>query len=214
MTDIVSLNLICFSGLVIGGIGGLLLVLLIIAIVVIIVRISKSVLPLIIFFDKVFFFRRRRAKSLKYLKPEDDQRQHLNASTSSPGHRPTIKPLRIEHPHLLPNSPTIIPSSTGTNLQHRPTSYSSGINHENLSDRESLLRQVTRPHATSTNIDSFYEEIKEQQQQAPLALGTNHDANHYLEPKSFEERRKFFDDDKSSQSIQDHREVFYYECEG
>ena len=68
--------------------------------------------------------------------------------------------------------------------------------------------------AQSTDIDNFYEEIKEQQQQQMnLALGNNSDTNPYLEPKSFEDRRKFFDDHKPSPPIRDHREVFYYEYE-
>jgi hypothetical protein len=68
--------------------------------------------------------------------------------------------------------------------------------------------------ATSTNIDNFYEEIKEQQKQDNLGLGNNQDINPYLEPKLFEDRKKFFEDNKSSQPIRDHREVFYYECDG
>jgi len=80
------------------------------------------------------------------------------------------------------------------------------INNDGLSDRESLLKLPSRTHATSTNIDDFYEEIKEQQHQTNLGLGTNHDINPYLDPKSFE-------DTKSSKPIGDHREVFYYECE-
>jgi hypothetical protein len=67
--------------------------------------------------------------------------------------------------------------------------------------------------ALSTNLDNFYEEIKEQQQQQiNLALGNNSDTNPYLEPKSFEDRRKFFEENKPLPPIRDHREVFYYEC--
>jgi hypothetical protein len=167
---------------------------------------SQSILLLFPFINlQIFYFRRRRARSLKYLKSDDDHRQHLNAS--SPDHHHPKKPIQIEHPHLLSSSSII-----GTN-HHRPNS-SSSITNDGLSDRESLLKQANRTAAISTDIDNFYEEIKEQQQQANLALGTNPDMNHYLEPKSFEDRRKFFEDKKSSQPIRDHREVFYYECEG
>jgi hypothetical protein len=142
------------------------------------------------------------------LKSDDDHRQHLNASTSSPDHHLPKKPIQIEHPHLLSSS------SIGTN-HHRPNSSTSIITNDSLSDRESLLKQSSRMPATSTNIDNFYEEIKEQQQQQDnLALGNNQDINPYLEPKSFEDRKKFFEDNKSLQPIRDHREVFYYECEG
>jgi len=172
-------------GIVIGSLIGLVLVLLIISTVLIIVRISK----------------RRRVRSLRYLKSDDDHRQHLNAS--SPDHHPPTRPIQIEHPHLLSSSSTI---------GHRPDSSSSIIN-DGLSDRESLIKQAHHTNAISTNIENFYEEIKEQQQQVNLGLGNNRDTNHYLEPKSFEDRRKFFEDNKSSQPIRDHREVFYYECE-
>ncbi len=160
----------------------------------------------------IVHFRRRRAQSLQYLKSDDDHRQHLNASTS-PSDRHPKKPIQIEHPHLLSSSSAILPSPIGTN-HHRPNSSISILTNDGLSDRESLLKQAPRTTAISTNIDNFYEEIKEQQQQANLALGNNHDTNPYLEPKSFEDRKKFFEENKSSQPIRDHREVFYYECEG
>jgi hypothetical protein len=152
-----------------------------------------------------FFLRRRRATTLKYLTKDDDHRQHLNAS-SDHHHRHPSRPIQIEHPHLLSTSPTIIPSLN----HHRPNSSSSIINNDKLSDRESLLKQSHRTNATSTNIDNFYEEIKEQHQQINLDLGNDQ----YLEPKSFEDRKKFFDQNNFSQPIRDHREVFYYECEG
>jgi hypothetical protein len=195
---------------------GLALVILLSVIVLIIVRISKSVLfSFHVFLSSIFHYRRRRARSIKYLSSDDDHRQHLNASTSPPDyhhhhHPPTPKkPIQIEHPHLLSSSTTI-----GTN-HHRPNSSTSTITNDTLSDRESLLKQAHRMTAISTNIDNFYEEIKDQQQQANLALGNNSDINPYLEPKSFDDRRKFFEDNKSSSHpIRDHREVFYYECEG
>ena len=145
-------------------------------------------------------FRRRRAASMKYLKSDDDHRQHLNAS-STDYHHPQ-KPIQIEHPHLLSSS-TIIPSLPSN---HRVNTLS-GI-HDGLSDRESLIQQLGHSYATSTNLDDFYEEIKEQHQQPiHLDLGTNP----YLEPKSFDDRRKLFEDHRLSQPIRDHNEVFYYE---
>jgi len=104
-------------------------------------------------------------------------------------------------------------STIGTN-HHRPNSSTSIITNDGLSDRESLLKQPSRAIATSTNIDNFYEEIKEQQQQDNLGLGNNQDINSYLEPKLFDGRKNLFEDNKSSQPIRDHREVFYYECDG
>ena len=149
---------------------------------------GKSIISFDQFKYLIFFLRRRRATNLKYLTNDDDHRQHLNAS-SDHHHHPS-RPIQIEHPHLLSTSPTIIPSLN----HHRPNSSSSIINNDKLSDRESLLKQSHRTNATSTNIDNFYEEIKEQHQQVNLDLGNDQ----YLEPKS----------------IRDHREVFYYECEG
>ncbi|CAF1449560.1 unnamed protein product [Adineta steineri] len=170
-------------GIVIGCIIGLLLVVCLIGTVLIIVKISK----------------RRRAESLKYLKSDDDHRQHLNASSPDYHHRPK-KTIQIEHPHLLSSSPTIISSLPNTN--HRTNISSSSIVNDSTSDRESLLKQSSRINTTSTNNDNFYEEIKDHQQAINLDLGNNH----YLEPKSFEDRRKFFEDTKSSSPIRDHRE--------
>ena len=160
------------------------------------------------FLLSIFPFRRGRARSIKYLKSDDDHRQHLNASTSSPDypHLPK-RPIQIEHPHLLSSS-----SSIGTN-HHRPHSSTSITTNDTLSDRESLLKQAHRGNTRSTNVDNFYEEIKDQQQQANLALGNQPDPDVYLEPKSLESRRRLFEDMNSSQPIRDHREVFYYECE-
>lgn len=137
----------------------------------------------------VFYSRRRRAKSIKYLKSDDDHRQHLNESACSSDHQdhPPKKPIQIEHPHLL--------SSSSINTHHHNRT------NDGLSDRESLLKQPIRTSAISTNIDNFYEEIKEQQHQANLDSGNNQDINPYLVPKS-------------SQPIRDHREVFYYEYDG
>lgn len=155
-----------------------------------------------------FSSRRRRAQSLKYMKTEDDHRQHLNASISSPdySHYPPKKTIQIEHPHLL--------SSSNLTTHHRPHSASSIPTNETISDRESLLKQAHHGNVRNSTNENFYEEIKEQQiqfQQSNLALGKTHpDTNVYLEPKSFEDRRKFFEDTKP---IADHREVFYYECE-
>ncbi|CAF1246546.1 unnamed protein product [Rotaria sordida] len=141
-------------GVAIGSIIGIILVLLLIIIVIIIVRISK----------------RRRTRTLKYLKPDDDHHQHLNEPTSLHDRHHPKKPIQIEHPHLLSTSPKHISSSN--------------INHDNISDRETLLK-----HPPSINI-----------------IRNTHDTNQYIEPKSFEDRKKFFDDNISSKPIQDHRE--------
>ncbi|CAF5164709.1 unnamed protein product, partial [Rotaria sp. Silwood1] len=79
-----TLSLIIFDdeiivGIAIGSIIGIILVFLLIAIVIVIVRVTK----------------RRRTRTLKYLKPDDDHHQHLNASASlHDRHRPT-KPIQI-----------------------------------------------------------------------------------------------------------------------
>ncbi|CAF0916258.1 unnamed protein product [Rotaria sp. Silwood1] len=168
--------LLYFQGIAIGSIIGIILVFLLIAIVIVIVRVTK----------------RRRTRTLKYLKPDDDHRQHLNASASlHDRHHPT-KPIQIEHPHLSSTSPTIISSSN--------------IINDNVSDRETLLKHPSQINTISTNIDNFYEEIKEkQQQQVNLTLGNMYNTNHNIEPKSFEER-KFLEANKFSQPIRDHRE--------
>ena len=166
-------------------------------------------LPSWVLINRLPLSRRRRAQSLKYLKTDDDHRQHLNASTASPEypHCSPKKPIQIEHPHLL--------SST---IHHRPHSANSMTTNETLSDRESLLKQTHSGNVRNSTSENFYDEIKDPSstyvQQTNLALGKTHpDTNLYLEPKSFEDRRKFFDENKSTQPIRDHREVFYYECE-
>ncbi|CAF2384609.1 unnamed protein product [Rotaria sp. Silwood2] len=166
-------------GVAIGSIIGIILVFLLIAIVIVIVQISK----------------RRRAQTLKYLKSDNDHHQHLNASASLHDRHNPKKIIQIEHPHLLSTSPKIISSS-------------SNIINDNPSDRETLLKRPPQINTTSTNIDNFYEEIKDQQQQqVNLTLGNIHDTKQYIEPKSFEERKKFLEDNKSSQPIHDHRET-------
>lgn len=92
---------------------------------------------------------------------------------------------------------------------------------DGLSDRESLIKPTdqmqSRSNATNTDIDNFYEEIKEQQQQTALALGRNDSKgdliNPYLEAKCFEPKKNLFQGNNSSQPIRDHHEVFYYECD-
>ena len=93
---------------------------------------------------------------------------------------------------------------------------------DGLSDRESLIKPAVataQPTRAPTEIDNFYEEIKEQQQQTALALsmssGTTGDSsNPYLEAKYFEQspEQALFQGHPSSQAIRDHHEVFYYEC--
>ncbi len=90
--------------------------------------------------------------------------------------------------------------------------------HDGLSDRESLIKPIGQIQPrTDKDIDNFYEEIKEQQQQTALALGINANKgdliNPYLEAKSFEQKKSLFQGQKSAQPIRDHHEVFYYECE-
>ena len=89
---------------------------------------------------------------------------------------------------------------------------------DGVSDRESLIKP-SAPAAGSRahgDIDNFYEEIKEQQQQTALALSmqgaTGDTSNHYLEAKKplFQGKPP---PSSSSQPIRDHHEVFYYECD-
>ncbi|CAF4274020.1 unnamed protein product [Rotaria sp. Silwood2] len=164
----------------------------------------------------------RRARARRYLKSEDDHRQRLNAPTISPDHRYHGKDLRIEQPYLTSSSPIILPSSSLTVTGHnRPNSASSTTSsiiihqiNDGLSDRESLIKPINqiepRSNATNTDIDNFYEEIKEQQQQTALALGRNDIkgdiVNPYLEAKSFEPKKHLFQGNKSSQPIRDHNE--------
>ena len=92
-------------------------------------------------------------------------------------------------------------------------------NHDGNSDRESLLHsKPAAPHPPpplgSADIDNFYEEIKEQQQQTALALSrhgnVNEPFNPYLEAKYFPDERR--PHGAPTQPIRDHHEVFYYEC--
>ncbi|CAF1394448.1 unnamed protein product [Rotaria sp. Silwood1] len=191
-------------------IGILLLLLIIIAIIFTVIRITK----------------RRRVRSRRYLKSEDDHRQRLNAPTlPSPDrhHRHHGKDLPIEQPYLTSSSPTILPSSSlSVNGNHnRPNSASSTTSsiiihqiNDNLSDRESLIKPINQiqshSNPTNTDIDNFYEEIKEQQQQTALALGKNDIkgdiVNPYLEAKKIEPKKLLFQGNKSSQPIRDHNE--------
>jgi hypothetical protein len=162
------------------------------------------------------FLRRRRARSLRYLKSDDDHRQHLNAPSSP------IKAHQIEQPHLISSSPAILPTSG--NGHHRPNSASSTTSsiiihqmNDGLSDRESLIKPSGLIQSrTNADIDNFYEEIKEQQQQTALALGVNDHKgdllNPYLEAKSFEQKQTLLQGNNPAQPIRDHNEVFYYEC--
>ncbi|CAF4797349.1 unnamed protein product, partial [Rotaria socialis] len=68
----------------------------------------------------------------------------------------------------------------------------------------------SRSHAINSDIDNFYEEIKEQQQQTALALGKNDTkgdiGNPYLEAKSFETNQIVFQGNKPVPPIRDHHE--------
>ena len=130
------------------------------------------------------------------MKTDDDHRQQLNTSG---GHH--SKGLQIEQPYLDSSIATILPPSVHDhNRPHSASSTTSSIimhqMNDGISDRESLIKPIdqisARPNA---DIDNFYEEIKEQQQQTALALGINNHKNQPLVPP-----------------IRDHHEVFYYEC--
>ncbi|CAF4530965.1 unnamed protein product [Rotaria socialis] len=193
-------------GILIGCIIGLLLVLLVIATIFIIFRISK----------------RHRDRSLRYLKSDDDHRQRLSLSTTSPDdhHHHHQKHLHIEQPYLSSSPPAMLPPSS-TNGHNRPNSASSTTSsiimhqiNDGLSDRESLIKPIdqaqSRSHAINSDIDNFYEEIKEQQQQTALALGKNDTkgdiGNPYLEAKSFETNQIVFQGIKPVPPIRDHHE--------
>ncbi|CAF5061089.1 unnamed protein product, partial [Rotaria magnacalcarata] len=155
---------------VIGCLIGLISVILIIGIVLLSCRILKS----------------RRARTLKYMRKEDDHRQHFSAPPANLNdNRHPTRGIKIEHPHLLSSPPKMISPSVPV--------------HDNEPDRETLLKHGHQINAASTNTDNFYEEIKEHQQQTNFNLGN------YPELKNFE-------DNKSSQPISDHREVFHNEC--
>ncbi|CAF3713697.1 unnamed protein product [Rotaria sordida] len=195
--------------IIIGCAIGLLFVLILIAIIFIVHRIVKH----------------RQIRARRYLKSEDDHRQRLNTPTISPTHHHHHgKDLQIEQPYLTSSSPTILPSSSLiVNNHNRPNSASSTTSsiiihqmNDGQSDRESLIKPInqiqSRTNVTNTDIDNFYEEIKEQQQQTALALGKNNNdikgdiLNPYLEAKSFEQKKNLFQGNKSSQPIRDHHE--------
>jgi hypothetical protein len=163
-------------------------------------------------------FRRRRARCLRYLKSDDDHHQHLNTPTTSHDHHHHVKALHIEQPYLVSSSPAILPLASG-NGHNRPNSAASTTSsiiahrtNDGLSDCESLIQSngQTQSHP-NTDLDNFYEEIKEQQQQTALALGTNGNKGDIINP--YLEAKSLFQDSKSSQPIRDHHEVFYYEYE-
>jgi len=90
--------------------------------------------------------------------------------------------------------------------------------HDGISDCESLIKPIGQIQSRSDkDIDNFYEEIKEQQQQTALALGIHSNKgdiiNPYLEAKCFEQKKPLFQGQQSAQPIRNHHEVFYYECE-
>jgi len=145
--------------------------------------------------------RQRPRRDSQYIKDNDDQRQQLN------------------QPYLTTASPALLLPG-----QQRPQSaYSTTSSivmqqiHDDTSDRETLIRSNTeKPTAPSNDIDNFYEEIKEQQQQTALALRMNSNPNLYLEPNDFQDTKPFFQgqqQQQTAQPIRDHHEVFYYECE-
>jgi hypothetical protein len=160
-------------------------------------------------------YRRRRARSLRYLKSDADHRERLNA----PPPAPDVKSFQIEQPYLVSSSPTILPSSTG-NGHNRPHSASSTTSsiimqqvNDGISDRESLIKPINQTQShPNTDIDNFYEEIKEQQQQTALALGATGNKGDLINSHP-ETKKNFFQGNKSIQPIRDHHEVFYYECD-
>lgn len=168
---------------------------------------------------KFFFHNKFFRRSPRYLKSDDDHRQRLNAPTTSPNHHG--KSHQDEQPYLVSSSPTTFLSAT--NVHNRPNSASSTTSsiilhqvNDGLSDRESLIKPIDQLQSHSkglnTDIDNFYEEIKEQQQQTALALGKGDLINPYLEAKCFETKNIIFQGNQSTQPIRDHNEVFYYEC--
>ena len=132
---------------------------------------------------------------------------------------------QIEQPYLDSSAATILPPPSAPQ-SHRPHSASSTtssiIMHQmtdGISDRESLIKPLvppavaplaqSRPHG---DIDNFYEEIKEQQQQTALALAMNGSKGDLTNPY-LEARKSFFQGQSTVPPIRDHHEVFYYECE-
>ena len=202
--------MLVFLGIIIGCVVGLLLALILLAVILTLVRLSKSVVfPPSSETATTGTFRRRRARALRYLKSNDD---HPHAPVDH----------QIDQPRLLSSSsPVMLPSvGHGHQRPHSASSTTSSIImhqiNDGVSDRESLIKPsapaASRPHG---DIDNFYEEIKEQQQQTALALsmqGATGDAsNHYLVAKKplFQGKPP----SSSSQPIRDHHEVFYYECD-
>ncbi|CAF1245721.1 unnamed protein product [Adineta steineri] len=188
-------------GIVTGCIIGLLLLLLLLATIFIIFRITK----------------RRRERSLKYLKSDDDHRERL--SVSKPSSSNNHHHHQVEQPYLASSSPAILPLTSSSN-HNRPHSASSTTSstivhqiNDGQSDRESLIKPTGQIQSHSNaDIDNFYEEIKEQQQQTALALGLNTSKgdilNPYLEAKCFEQRKPLFQGNThpSIQPIRDHHE--------
>lgn len=162
--DRLQSNILFLAGIVIGSIVGLLLLLLLMAIVVIILRVTKFVARVVQLFDPCLpsIARRRRARSLKYLNNQEDQRRHLNTS----GHS-TSKGIQIEHPHLLPAM----------------------IHSENLSDREALLQQGIS--TSLDNLYEEIKEHQQQQQREEMnfTLGKHPEMNSYLAPRSIDDTR-------------------------
>ena len=207
--------MLVFLGIIIGCVVGLLLALILLAVILTLVRLSKSVVLFSHLKHQPPVFialrRRRRARALRYLKSNDD---HPHAPVDH----------QIDQPRLLSSSsPVMLPSvGHGHQRPHSASSTTSSIImhqiNDGVSDRESLIKPsapaASRPHG---DIDNFYEEIKEQQQQTALALsmqGATGDAsNHYLVAKKPLFQGKPPSSSSSSQPIRDHHEVFYYECD-
>lgn len=119
---------------------------------------------------------------------------------------------RTEPSHLSKGSPITLPSVTPSPA--RPYSASSTmIIHQTQdahSDREALInsKPVVPPRLGPSEIDDFYEEIKEQQQQTALALSRHGNPNESFNPYL---EAKYSPDEKKIEPIRNHHEVFYYE---
>ncbi len=89
------------------------------------------------------------------------------------------KDLQIEQPYLASSAAIVLPQPG--NHHNRPNSASSTTSsiimhqmNDGISDRETLIKPIGQISSHSNgDIDNFYEEIKEQQQQTALALGIN-----------------------------------------
>lgn len=149
---------------------------------------------------------RRRHRARRYSKTDDDHRQQLNV----PDHH-------MEPVYLDSSAATILPPSAPPRPHSASSTTSSIIMHpinDGISDRESLIKPVVPPIAQSRShgdIDNFYEEIKEQQQQTALALGLTGSKGDLTNPY-LEARKSFFQGQSTVPPIRDHHEVFYYEC--